>query len=42
MLLQGTDIPDEELLGVLRGFLSSTDVAELGRILGEQRDKRRF
>ena len=42
MLLQGTDIQDEELLGALGEILSPTDIVELARILGEQRDKRRF
>jgi hypothetical protein len=42
MLLLGTDIADKELLGVLEALLSQSDVAELGRILDEQRTTRRF
>jgi hypothetical protein len=42
MLLQGADIPDEDLLGALEAHLSRSDIDELRRILGEQREKRRF
>jgi hypothetical protein len=42
MLLQGADIADAELLGALGSLLSRSDIAELARILGEQREKRRF
>ena len=42
MLLQGVEIADAELLGELDALLSRSDVAELARILGEQREKRRF
>jgi len=42
MLLQGTTISDEELLGELGALLSASDIAELARILGEQRQGRRF
>ncbi len=42
MLLQGASISDEELLGQLGALLSPSDIAELARILGEQRERRRF
>jgi hypothetical protein len=42
MLLQGADIVDAELLGALDSLLSRSDIAELARILGEQREGRRF
>ncbi|HEY3816831.1 MAG TPA: hypothetical protein VGL81_06665 [Polyangiaceae bacterium] len=42
MLLQGSDIADRDLLSVLDPLLPPSDVAELGRILDEQREKRRF
>ncbi len=42
MLLQGADIADDDLLGALDTLLSPSDIAELARILGEQREKRRF
>lgn len=42
MLLQGASISDEELLGQLGALLSPSDIAELARILREQREKRRF
>jgi hypothetical protein len=42
MLLQGANIADDELLAELQAQLSGSDIAELRRILGEQREKRRF
>jgi hypothetical protein len=42
MLLQGATISDEELLKELGALLSPSDIAELARILGEQRAGRRF
>jgi hypothetical protein len=41
MLHQGGAIDDEALLGELASHLSATDVAELRRILADQRARRR-
>jgi len=42
MLHQGVDVDDRELLDRLGAHLSRSDIAELARILDEQRAKRRF
>jgi hypothetical protein len=42
MLLQGADLSDQDLLGELAALLSPGDIAELARILAEQRQARRF
>lgn len=42
MLHQGEEIDDDSLLDTLQAHLARTDIAELSRILTEQRAKRRF
>jgi hypothetical protein len=42
LLLLGSDVDSEGLLESLTGHLSKSDVAELARVLAEQREKRRF
>jgi hypothetical protein len=42
MLHQGASVDDEGLLHELEPHLARHDVAELRRILGEQRARRRF
>jgi hypothetical protein len=42
MLHQGAEIDDGELLRMLSAHLSSSDIAELSRILDDQRSVRRF
>jgi hypothetical protein len=42
MLHQGADVDDDDLLRVLAPHLTKSDIAELSRILAEQRSKRQF
>jgi hypothetical protein len=42
LLMQGVQVDDAALLSVLQQYLAAPDVAELRRILDEQRTRRRF